>query len=472
MSQATEEVPTEATEPQKRVTYWQVDALKAFAIALVVMDHSLTWELKSAIGGVFWERTAIPIFMIVMGFNMGLSFKRRGATSLRELYSWSYFKNKIQRYVFPFLILYVASFLLGVFFNAVTFNEYSLIGWLPFWGPGNWFIPVLLSSILVLPLVYRGYITRPKLTIFLCFMSEVLLQLFLFTNVPLVLVDGAYQFTSYEAAFLTTVIRTNVLFLLPGVGLGLWFSDGPGINAKRNRLMWVAVPLSVVYMFAYQFLGYRVEIIEGIYKYRLIWGDYTFLVIPYSALLFLLAMKYLPYQPQNRVQNVIQKIGRASYHIFLFQIFYYSIWYHLNPNWAYVGFGSDVGYHIWFYGLNLLLTFFVGIAWYDAERISYRRGKAWWHHNYVKRSFYMSIAAAMLLSMGTIIDFLSEVTGLREAAERYPIIWLNRRTGPGFMVNFLAIVIILGVLLLFMYKAFTIVDEEVPFEVLEGRSAE
>ncbi|MFX1415825.1 MAG: acyltransferase family protein, partial [Promethearchaeota archaeon] len=180
MSLAIDEAPIEIPEQKKRVKYWQVDALKAFAIALVVMDHSLTWELKSAIGGVFWERTAIPIFMVVMGFNMGLSFKNRGATTLRELYSWKYFKSKIERYVFPFLLLYLGSILLGVYFNAITFNEYSLIGWLPFWGPGNWFIPVLFGSILVLPLIYRGYLSYPKLTVFLCFMSEILLQLFMF----------------------------------------------------------------------------------------------------------------------------------------------------------------------------------------------------------------------------------------------------------------------------------------------------
>ncbi|MHA2118308.1 MAG: acyltransferase family protein, partial [Candidatus Thorarchaeota archaeon] len=349
MSQTTEDGPLEATELRKRVKYWQIDALKAFAIALVVLDHSLTWDLKSLIGGVFWERTAIPIFMIVMGFNIGLSFKDKGSTTLRELYSRAYFKNKIERYVFPFILLYLGSLILGLYFNSFTWNEYTLIGWLPFWGPGNWFIPVLFSSILILPLVYRGYISYPKLTVFLCFMSEILLQLFLFYNAPLQLVDGAWRLTSYETAFLTSVIRTNVLFLLPAVGLGLWFSDSPDINAKRNRLMWVALPLSVIYMMAYQIFGFRAYIIDGIFKHNLIWGDYTFLVIAYSAFLFLLAMRYLPSAPQTRLQNLIQRAGRASYHILLVQILYYSIWYHTNPNWAIVGFGTDVLSHIWLY---------------------------------------------------------------------------------------------------------------------------
>jgi len=378
MSQVKGEGQIEVQELETRVKYWQVDALKAFAIVLVVLDHSLTWELKSAIGGVFWERTAIPFFMIIMGFNIGLSFKHKGARTLGELYSWSYLKSRIKRYVLPFLLLYGGSLLIGAYFNSITFNEYTLIGWLPFWGPGNWFIPVLFSSILILPLVYRGYIARPKLTVFLCFMSEILLQLVLFYNVPLVLVGGHYEYTSYESVFLSTVIRTNVLFLLPAVGLGLWFTDSHKINAKRNRLLWVAAPLSLIYMFAYQILGFRAEIIEGVYKYKLIWGDYTFLVIPYSAILFLLAMKYLPSHPQTRMQKLVQRMGRASYHILLSQILYYSAWYYLNPNWANVGFGSDVLLHIGFYIISLVVTFIMGLVWYEAERRAYQRQMPLW----------------------------------------------------------------------------------------------
>ncbi|MHA2020526.1 MAG: acyltransferase family protein [Candidatus Thorarchaeota archaeon] len=466
MSQTTEYGPLGVTEPKKRVKYWQIDALKAFAIALVVLDHSLTWDLKSSIGGVFWERTAIPIFMIVMGFNIGLSFKNKGATTLRELYSRAYFKNKIERYVFPFLLLYWGSLILGFYFNSFTWNEYTLIGWLPFWGPGNWFIPVLFSSILVLPLVYRGYISYPKVTVFLCFMSEILLQLFLFYNVPLQLVDGHWQYTSYAAAFLTSVIRTNVLFLLPAVGLGLWFSDSPKINAKRNRLMWVALPLSVIYMIAYQIFGFRAYIIDGIFKHNLIWGDYTFLVIPYTAFLFLLAMRFLPSAPQTRLQNLIQRAGRASYHILLVQILYYSIWYHTNPNWANAGFGSDVVNHVWFYIGSLVVTFAAGIIWYEAERVAYKRGKSWWRHNYVKSTLYLGWSIVVLVSMGVILDVVSELTGLSEYIRTYP----RPRDVPGLgiVANLIIFLFLLSLCLFLIYKGFTTATEDMPLELLES----
>ncbi len=375
ISLATEDVSPEESQLQELVDqqperkhYFQLDVLKAIAIAFVVLDHSLTWDIKHAIGGPFWERTSIPFFLLVMGFNMALSFKHSGATTLRELYSFEYFRKRIKRYVFPFMILYGISILAGFYFGSLEFNQYSLIGWLPFWGPGNWFVPVLLSSILVFPAVYWAFTKSPKVTVLLCFLSEIVLQLVMFVAAPQVLVDGSYTYTSAESAFLTTIIRTNILFLLPAVGLGLWFSSGYDLKDKRNRFMALAFPLSFMYMFAYQFYDFRFSIIEGTYKYNIIWGDYTFLVYPYSALIFLLAMKYLPSKPQTMFHGFVSKVGKASYHIFLFQIYYFSIWYFTNPGFGNVGFGSDVFLHFPFYLVNLVVTFIGGLIWYKMEQ--------------------------------------------------------------------------------------------------------
>ncbi|MHA2142991.1 MAG: acyltransferase family protein [Candidatus Thorarchaeota archaeon] len=372
---ATEDVSAHEIQPPEqedqlpeRKHYFQLDVLKAVAIAFVVLDHSLTWDIKRAIGGPFWERTSIPFFLLVMGFNMALSFRHSGATTLKELYSLEYFSKRVKRYVLPFMILYAVSILAGLYYGALEFNQYSLIGWLPFWGPGNWFIPVLLSSILVFPAVYWAFTKSPRVTVLLCFLSEIILQLVMSVAAPLVLVDGRYVHASAESAFLTTVIRTNILFLLPAVGLGLWFSRGYELKDKRNRFMAIAFPLSFIYLFAYQFFDFRFAIIDGIYKYNLIWGDYTFLVYPYSALIFLLAMKYLPSEPQTKFQGFISKVGRASYHIFLFQIYYFSIWYFNNPGFGNVGFESNTSFHLPFYLVNLAVTFIGGLLWYTMEK--------------------------------------------------------------------------------------------------------
>ena len=82
--------------------FFQVDFLKAVMIFLVIFDHIVYWDIKSNIGVTLWERISIPVFLVIMGFNMGYSFQQKGELSLKELYSWSYFKRKILHYFVPF----------------------------------------------------------------------------------------------------------------------------------------------------------------------------------------------------------------------------------------------------------------------------------------------------------------------------------------------------------------------------------
>ena len=132
---------------ESRGNYFQVDFLKATMIFLVIFDHIVSWGVKSEIGVTLWERISIPVFLVIMGFNMGISFQRKGDLSLKELYSWRYFKSKILRYVVPFLVLYGFSTFIGLIlyqFNitAMYQGQYApehgfiqlFTGYLPFWG--------------------------------------------------------------------------------------------------------------------------------------------------------------------------------------------------------------------------------------------------------------------------------------------------------------------------------------------------
>ena len=74
--------------------YFQIDFLKAVMIFLVIFDHTIPWTLKGDIGVALWERISIPVFLVIMGFNMGLSFNKIENPSLRNLYSKRYFKGK------------------------------------------------------------------------------------------------------------------------------------------------------------------------------------------------------------------------------------------------------------------------------------------------------------------------------------------------------------------------------------------
>jgi len=355
---------------EEKHSFFQVSFLKAVMIFLVIFDHIVTWNIKSSIGAALWERISIPVFLIIMGFNIGLSFKRSGASTLKELYTKDYFKSKIKRYIIPFLILYGVSTIIGLImygFNWVNMynNQYApdhgiinlFTGFFVFWGPGNWFIPVLLQSILIMPLLYYGFTKYPKLTLILCFVIEILIQLIVFTFL------GERPLPSWEKAYILTVFMTSIPFYLSAVGLGMWFSFGHNFRSKRNLFIWILFLISLTYLIAYQFFGFRIKI-NGV---QLLRGDYHFLVFPYSAFLFLVVMALLPENPQGKFSRAISLIGKSTYHILLIQIFGLGMVFAVGGTHYIVDVGSGPDIIL---DVIVVYTIFIsaGILWYKIDQ--------------------------------------------------------------------------------------------------------
>ncbi|TFF69113.1 MAG: hypothetical protein EU516_01310 [Promethearchaeota archaeon] len=346
---------------------FQIDFLKAAMIFLVIFDHFVAWSIKSEIAASLWERISIPIFLVIIGFNMGLSFQREGASTLKELYSWKYFKKKIFRYLVPFLILYAASTFIGLFMygfdpEAMYYGQFYpehgpinyFIGYLPFWGPGNWFLPVIFGSILLLPLLYWVFTKSKILALVSCFVIEFIMQVITFFLIG--------DITSWEELHIYNIIVTSVVFNLSGIGLGMWFSFGYKLTSKRNAFMWILFPISLIYIIFYQFFDLRIEI-DGT---RFLMGDYHFLFIPYSAFLVLLALQFIPNKSNLRISKGIKSISRATYHILLTQILGFG----MITAWWGTHYGMDLPFNPFdIIDLILLWILFIGFGtlWYKID---------------------------------------------------------------------------------------------------------
>ncbi|MFW9817153.1 MAG: hypothetical protein ACFFEW_14580, partial [Candidatus Thorarchaeota archaeon] len=216
---------------------------------------------------------------------------------------------------------------------------------------------------------------QPILTVVICFLCEIVLQLVLYFFFP-------YPYGSALDAFIVSVIRLNVLFYLPAVGLGLWFSKDFSLLSRRNYFIYLYAPLSFLFMFDYQtwLFASQPGVIGQFFTFMndVIRGDYTFLFYGYAAFLFLLAMSAIPRQSKGRIQRLVRDMGRASYHILLFQIFYMSmvywftsndaVYYHEIPNFAAIFGWTSVYSYIPFYLMNLTISFGGGMLWYYIEK--------------------------------------------------------------------------------------------------------
>jgi hypothetical protein len=367
--------------------------------------------------------------------------------------------------------------LIGIYTGLLRFSEYTLLGYLPFWGPGNWFIALLFGSIIVFPLVYWLFEKQAALTLVLCFMGEIMMETILY-------IWGPYWIVSASGNFIISAIRINVIFYLPAVGLGLWFSKGYSLRAKRNWFMFLYFPISVMFMIDYVTFspGTQIGIIGAIpnsfgefvqWVQIFVVGDYTFLFYGYAALLFIGAMILLPQKPSGRFARYVQQVGRASYHILLFQIFYMSIVYHLVsvddamhqhiPIFPIIlGWPSDL-YYIPFYLMNLTFSFAGGLLWYYAEKKAAKKGKPWYQHVWMQRTGLLFSAVMSIMLMGVSLEFIAEYMGLNAWTIQHGNVFiLNEFTGPGVMASVLAIILFIGLCMICLYKAFSLDDDEIP----------
>ena len=356
---------------KKNYRFFQIDILKAVMIFLVIFDHTYPWDLKNFMGVALWERISIPVFLVIMGFNMGLSFRQTGETSLKKLYSWNYFKKKFWRYIFPFFLLYVLSTVIGIAIKGFdALNQYQMrwsfahlfIGILPFYGPGNWFLPVIFWSILIMPLLYKGFSGKLLwriMTLIICYIVELLL----FLVISLILIPNVSSVAEFY--FYYDFIVTTPFFMLSAIGLGLWFSRNPNIFSKQNLFMWILFPISLTYIILYQFVNR---------DYNFMFGDYHLFIFPYSAFLVLMALKVIPkkVKDNNIFVKGIRLISNSTYHILLTQILYFGIVISLYGNhYGASIFGIDFGYDPLIVFLYLLINWTIcipiGTLWYYGE---------------------------------------------------------------------------------------------------------
>ncbi|TFG17409.1 MAG: acyltransferase [Promethearchaeota archaeon] len=356
--------------------FFQIDLLKAFMIAFVIIDHGFGYTDRSGLGTELWERMAIPFFLIILGFNMGKSFSREDNRSLKSLYSLSYFKKKFWRFLFPYLVFYIVSTSIGFLIYGSYFPETFYENWFLEYiifqrslleGPGNWFIPVLFQSILIMPLLYYLFTKKPVLSLIMCFIIEICWHLLIFFYIgPVTGVDDILR----EIPF-----RLVVFLYLSAIGMGIWFSQKHKIFSKRNIFVWLLFPISLIYMILWDFFGFRLQI-DGA---DLVRGDYNYLTFIYAALIFLIVLRLLPKSPKSIISKTISPLGKATFHIYLVQDLYYVILYiNFNYVWNSPGFGglvnpfgiasTDLLTNIGLLTVNWIICFSIGIIWWYFEK--------------------------------------------------------------------------------------------------------
>lgn len=296
--------------------YPQIDFLKGVAIISVLFLHIIPGVHLSRFYSGLTISQAVPVFFIIFAITTTISLQKNDFKTFFDLFSKDQIKRKMRRYLYPFLLISMISIFITYFVHFRNFDLISIfidfclsfIGvFPPSGGPGDYFVSDLIQLIIVAPVVY--YCMKKSPQKFLVF--------FLFMNLLFELV--APTFPLYDMMYRRCIFRYLGL-----IALGFYISDdflkNMYIDLKEKKYRWM-IPLS-----AFSFLYLIYFNANSFYLFRPEWITQNILSFFYPVLLVILILNYYTKISRKIGKKIITPfllLGRASYHIFVVQIFYF-----------------------------------------------------------------------------------------------------------------------------------------------------
>ena len=294
--------------------YRNIDVLKGICIIIVIIEHA-KWGRAIWKAGLFpfWDRIAIPCFMVISGFVYAKSIEGK---TLKEAYDPRLIFRRLKRYLLPFLFVYLLELL--VFYLASTdavrsflLNQFQyqpsedpleklslsmiLDGLIRSgYGPGNYYTPVLVQLVLLFPLLYffmkkyeyKGLIASAVF----CLLNE---------------------FWQYYFKIPRTVFRLLIFRHIMTICFGIYLSLG--LYKKNKVLNLVSMIIGFVYIIAHSYHQWTPAFFNNG------WADVNFV----ACLFYIPIIAYL-IGKENLHCKPLETIGKASFHIYLTQMFYYN----------------------------------------------------------------------------------------------------------------------------------------------------
>lgn len=283
-----------------------IDLLKGFAILSVIYLHSgFSSQTDKLILAPFLFNLAVPIFMIISGFTYSISLSEieSNKSILKSYYSPRNLYKKIIR-LFPcYLVIFIAEMIIepleftGIK-SIVKFFWYFFTGGYVF--PGSYYIPVLIQLIFIFPLLKICYNKLKEKSLLLIALIQIAYEaLTYFLNIPL--------------SITRILIFRYLIFIISGIFI---FEKYRKKELKNKSAYAVLFLIGVIYIVLIGYFDLVPKIIFTIVPSTAL--PTAFYLIP---VIVLLLFKF----GEKEINPIFTLIGKASYHIYLFQMIYFGI---------------------------------------------------------------------------------------------------------------------------------------------------
>lgn len=318
-------------ENRKRIEF--LDYVKAVCVIMVIVTH-YDWSDKTSPFFTMLINMAVPVFMIVSGYNFAMSNCKKADGKLARMYGWNMIKPKLVRFLVPFFsICFIEIGLLFIEERNINPFRIFLLG---AYGPGSYYVPVMLQLLVIFPLIYVLVERNAKLGIALAGAVNLLFEI-------------AVKLFEIEKYYYRLSIGRYLLL----IAFGCYLYLHPGHRVKRYQLC------------AMFFAGLAYIVTVFYFEKELLLFDYwkttampvAFYIFPVVILLF---RKFYHCRIPGAVGRLMMWIGQASYHIFLVQMVYYHF-----------DLGGAIMQAAWYVAVpfNILISVPAGLAFYELDNL-------------------------------------------------------------------------------------------------------
>ena len=309
-----------------------IDVLKGICIIIVVFTHvSWTDAQRLKLLFPFWIDMAVPFFMLVSGYVYTKSFQKNGIETLDSAYNKKYLLKNFIRYTIPYFVAFTIDFCVQVilFIRNPTGIKGFFVHEIALFleggnGPGSYYYPAMIQIMFLFPIIYvlvKQYNWKGVLIVaFATFFFEVL-------KFPYMENEGQYRLLLFR------------YFML--IAFGSYFAMN-----KMNRKHWILLFVGFCFIILFRYTNYKPKIFKW-------WtGTSMFPVLFIVPIFGLLVEKNIRFAP-------LEKVGKASYNIFLTQMVYFCYLY---------GKIKEIFANVYLNALaSIVICVIIGIVFYEIE---------------------------------------------------------------------------------------------------------
>ena len=274
-----------------------IDLYKGICVLFVIIHH-YTWDDSQTLILMFpfWVYMAVPIFLVITGWLSAKRFSEKKLTFL-QMYNPKEMLPKWARLILPAIPVLLLQLPIKIFVLQEKETIVDIVKWylLAGFGPGSYYIFFMLQAVLILPVLWILISQKPHFGLIICFSVNVFYEMIKgILNVP----NGFYRL----------FILRNLFILSYGVFLYVTKEEK---KKSSSFLLGILGGFGFIYIIVFNYFG-----MEPLFTK---WWTVTSV---FAVLLILPLMKLL-LKTKKLHNKWLELLGKASYEIFLIQMFYY-----------------------------------------------------------------------------------------------------------------------------------------------------